>query len=205
MGRRRRVRRQAPAWLGDLTSAEAECVTCIAGVAEAGKVWIGGDSRCTEGTRAYQIVEPKVFRKGEMIFGCCGAARYGEIMKYAFDLPEHPKGMSVEKYLHTLFVAEVRGILAEQGFMKSENEVVEVSNGSAIFGYRGHLWWLDDDLGIGRAHDNFNAIGTGDAYALGALSVLPKTMRPAHRVRTALEVAARHDMACGAPFKVLSL
>jgi len=62
-------------------------MTCIVGLVENGKVYIGGDSAGVAGLDITTRKDEKVFQKENMIFGFTSSFRMGQILRYSFKNP----------------------------------------------------------------------------------------------------------------------
>ena len=175
-------------------------MTCIAGLVDKGKVWIGGDSFIgSADSFDYDLSDSKVFRKGEFLYGCSGDARDAQILKYIFRPPAQPKRMSDLTYLATTYVDALRDLMVEQGRGVVE-EGVSKFNGHLLIGYRGSLYELLGTYTVLRSPRKMAAMGCGNHLALGAMSVAKGTGR--ERVKAALEAAAMWSAGVKPPFKI---
>lgn len=178
-------------------------MTCIIGVVEGDKVWMGGDSAGITGYGLTVRADQKVFRNGEFLMGFCGSYRMGQILRYAFVPPKHPKRVDVYRYMVTTYVDAVRDALKKGGFARRKEEVEEI-DGSFMVGYRGRLFMVEEDYQIAEAVDGFAAIGCGQEIAQGALCVTDG-MDPRKRIRAALDAAERYSAGVRRPFTVQML
>src|SRR5436305_5717111 len=95
-------------------------MTCIVGVAEQGVVYIGGDSAAVSSYNKTVKRDPKVFKKGDLLFGTCGSVRMRQLLQYKLDIPVYSGGDLME-YLVTHFINAVRDCFKDGGFAKAEN------------------------------------------------------------------------------------
>jgi hypothetical protein len=102
----------------------------------------------------------------------------------------------------TTFIDAVRDCLKAHGYAKKKEE--QESGGTFLVGYRGRLFFIDDDYQVGEAADGYNAVGCGLESANGAMFASPHV--PARqRVRTALEAAERFSAGVRGPFNIVNL
>jgi len=165
---------------------------------------MGGDSAGVAGLSLTVRADQKVFRNGDMLFGFCGSYRVGQVMRYAFVAPKHPRRVDVHRYMVTDFVDAMRETLKKAGVGKKQNEVEEMEDGAFLVGYRGHLFEIHSDYQVGEAVDGFSATGCGEEIAQGALFVT-QTVEPRKRVRMALEAAERYSAGVRRPFYIMQL
>jgi ATP-dependent protease HslVU (ClpYQ) peptidase subunit len=177
-------------------------MTCIVGLVHDGKVYMGGDSAGVCGYDLQVRADEKVFQNGEFIMGFCGSFRMGQLLRYKFKPPAHYPGVPDDEYMVTTFIDSVRECLKTGGYAWNENG--RESGGRFLVGYRGHLFFIDNDYQVGRLADGFAAVGCGDQIAHGALyATIGKP--PEERIKTALEAAERFSAGVRGPFVIKSL
>lgn len=179
-------------------------MTCIVGIAEGGKVIIGGDSAGVGGYSLTVRSDEKVFKNGEFLFGFTTSFRMGQILRFAFSPPARVENIDDYKYLTTTFIDAVRAALKAGGFAMVENGGER--GGTFLFGYRGGLYIVDSDYQVGASRDGFMACGCGDQIANGAMFATAGLIKdPQVRVKLALEAAERLSAGVRAPFSILEI
>jgi len=174
-------------------------MTCVVGVVEGERVYIGADAAGVNGWEVRESTVPKMFVNGAFVIGYTTSFRMGQILQH--HLRVTPQGTEDEmEYMVCTFVEAVRGCLKEYGFSKVENNVEE--GGFFLVGYKGRLYGVERDFQVNASADGIEAMGCGRQYALGALRVL-ETMPARERVVRALEVAAYYSGGVMGPFSVL--
>jgi ATP-dependent protease HslVU (ClpYQ) peptidase subunit len=177
-------------------------VTCIVGLVDNGKVYIGGDSAGVAGLKLAVRADQKVFHNGPMIFGFTTSFRMGQLLRYAFTVPDHDPRVDVDRYMVTTFVDALRTCLKAGGFAKKTNE--EESAGTFLVGYQGRLFRVEEDYQVGFNVVGFDAVGCGEQIAQGALYA--SQGNPAQeRVKQALEAAEYFSAGVRQPFVVEEL
>jgi ATP-dependent protease HslVU (ClpYQ) peptidase subunit len=182
-------------------------MTCIIGLVEHETVSIGADSLAITGCVEQQLTSPKVFfcKERACLIGYSGTVRMANLLQHQFVPPEHPAMMSTEKYLATLFVDGLRATLKEAGTAAKTNEQ-EVATGSLLVGYRGRLYKIGYDYGLMESAAGFDAVGSGEEVALGAIHATQgMDLPPLTRIRLALEAAADLCRGVRGPFVIESL
>lgn len=192
-------------------------MTCVVGLAVNSNVWIGADSQAGDGGDwpRTQRSDSKVFILDQysmdlrMLIGFTWSWRFGQLLRYGFELPPHPDGMATHEYLCTLFVDAVRARLREGGYAKIESN--REDGGHCLIGYCGQIWTLYADYqieGHGVSLDaitgddvQYYAVGSGMKYACGALYATPGIC-PRDRVLDAIRAAAHFDRSVGGPFTI---
>jgi ATP-dependent protease HslVU (ClpYQ) peptidase subunit len=187
-------------------------MSCVVGIFDKNSVIIGGDSAVVEAKSTIQTdMSPKVFRlhtqQGEYLIGHTGSGRLGNVLRHAFTPPpfERRSG-SLEEYIVTHFIDALRESLKRAGFAKVENGAERVGGGKMLVGFRGQLFWIEDDYQVGQPMQGYAAIGSGETYALGAfysLQAIEHALTPEDQVRLALEAAAEHNTCVRPPFIII--
>ena len=175
-------------------------MTAIVGLAQGGKVYIGGDSAGVSGLSLTVRADAKVFRKDRYVFGFTTSFRMGQLLRYSLTLPK-PAG-ELDAFMATVFVDALRECLKNGGWARKENEREE--GGTFLVGVKGRLYAVYDDYQVAKAADGFAAVGCGDEIALGALYATAGTgLGPRKRVVRALAAAERFSAGVRGPFVCL--
>lgn len=178
-------------------------MTCIIGLAQGGKVWMGGDSASASGWQMRKVSLPKVFKVQEFLIGYTSSFRMGQILEHHLNVPTQ-NGQSDVKYLVTQFIPRVRDCLKERWFDNIKNE--DAKSGIFLLGYRGHLYRVDSDFQVNEYVDDFDACGCGESYALAAMKVLlTLCVPPEECISRALEIVAYFSGGVCRPFHILSV
>lgn len=180
-------------------------MTCIAGIASGGRVWIGGDAGTYDDEEAWILKEPKVFKNGDFLIGISGSGRAHGLLKYAFVPPDHPASLTDLEFLNQIFVTELRKQMDAYGFLKNVNGIDSLKNFAALLGYNGELYFIEDDLQVGQTVNDINACGAGGTAARAAMLAQPASVKPVARIKKALHVAEYMSTKVRSPFTVLSI
>jgi hypothetical protein len=125
----------------------------------------------------------------------------GQLLRWSLR-PPVPEG-GLERFLATTFVDEVRQCLKTGGWAGIENSREE--GGTFLLGIQGRLFTIMDDFQVGEAADGYDAVGSGDALALGALYATANlNLYPTERITLALSAAAAHTPFVMQPFTICS-
>lgn len=175
-------------------------MTCIVGIVQKGKVYMGADSAGTDAYYNQQIRrDPKIFRNGDLLIGYCGSFRMGQLLGLGLNAPTPKANQKPENYMVSELIPVIRTLLKENGYAKVENNVEE--GGQFLVGYDGRLFNIESDFQVGESDDSFDACGAGAPVALGALYATRKNPKPRDRMKLALEAAARFNASVRPPFK----
>ncbi len=178
-------------------------MTAIVGVRckKTGKVWIGADAAGVNGDYSIQLRgDPKVFRNGPFVIGYTSSFRMGQLLQHVLIAPKHPANMPDMEYLVCRFIPEVRKVLKDGGFQKTENSQDE--GGQFLLAYRGSLYEICSDYQVASPLEGIAAVGAGASVALGAMYALARKM-PAQRIEAALRIAAKLNCTVHPPFVVM--
>jgi ATP-dependent protease HslVU (ClpYQ) peptidase subunit len=177
-------------------------VTCIVGVVENNKVYIGGDSAGVAGYSLTIRKDKKVFRNGEFLIGGTSSFRMIQLLHYAFEPPPYDENIDLEKYMATAFVDAIRECFKRGGYAQVESQ--QESGGHFLIGFRGRLFHVEADYQVGEALSSYDAVGCGADVALGCLYATPD-MQSLKRIELALRAAEAHSAGVRAPFFIESL
>lgn len=177
-------------------------MTCIVGIAEGGKVYIGGDSAGTAGMDLHKRKDKKVFRNGDFIMGFTSSFRMGQLLEHALTVPKRHADEDVFSFMVNQFVNAVRDCLKSGGYATSNNSAE--SGGTFLVGYEGRLFCIHSDYQVAESLHGFDACGCGDSFALGSLySTSGET--PIYRLKMALEAAEEFSAGVRSPFNYVSI
>jgi ATP-dependent protease HslVU (ClpYQ) peptidase subunit len=178
-------------------------MTCVVGLVEGGRVYMGADSALCDGYEVRAMAGTKMARVGEMLIGHTGTTRLLQLVQYMVKPVAQPEGMSDEEWLVSVFIADVRRVVKENGYTKVEN-AVESMDGGLLIAYRKHLYLVGASYQLCETKDGFEAIGCGREYAIGAMLALVDRW-PRERLLRSLECAAVVCANVCAPFVVEEL
>lgn len=183
-------------------------MTCIVGVEHEGSVYIGGDSAAIDECMGICLcADEKVFITdgGDLAIGYAGSFRIGQLMRYAFVVPDQPSKKDDMAYMVTDFVDAVRAVQRDKGAMTKENEL-EVHDAELVVGYNGKLYVVDAYYRVGRPVEDYTAVGSGAPVALGALyATRGQDLTPEDRIRLALKASSEYSAGVRPPFHIVRL
>ncbi len=130
-------------------------MTCIAGLVEGGRVWIGGDSCASNADTWHDVGPVKVFHLGELLVGVAGSVRVADLVRY------HVPGLRAndeppDRFLRSTFAAALWTVLREADQLR-EGEF----EGELLVGFAGRLVMVQSDLSILDSAEGGAAIGSG--------------------------------------------
>ena len=175
-------------------------MTCIVGLRQGGKVYVGGDSAGISGWDVTVRVDPKIFISGDYAIGFTTSFRLGQLLQFRLKLPEPPRSRKrLYPFMVNEFVEATRECLKTGGVATNENEAEH--GGTFLVGVRGRIFIVESDYQVIEPAAPFAAVGSGAPYALGSLATSKGS--PVARVRQALSVAERFCAGVRPPFRVL--
>lgn len=168
-------------------------MTTIVGFLEPGVgVWIGADTRATEGNYIAQAQIGKIVRLNGFMIGCCGDLR---TMNVLASMRSRPASIGA-------LVESMRGALTKSGYIAhTAAGAPDFDQGFLVATKRG-LWEVDSAFGFNEApRKTLVSAGSGSAVALGAgFAMRGKPGKDTCTV--ALNAAAALDNMTGAPFQL---
>jgi ATP-dependent protease HslVU (ClpYQ) peptidase subunit len=169
------------------------------------EIVFGGDRRVTNG-RINILATSKVFKKKKMLFGVSGKALLLQTLMHDFEIPRHPKNMSDEKYMYTIFINALKSIF-EKNRVSQIDKNTETTFSSILIGYKNIIYTISSDLCILKYASKFICIGSGRDYATGVLeSILRKTnVLDIESIKQAIQITAKYDYACDSNINVVTI
>lgn len=187
-------------------------MTLIVGLAHGGCVYMGTDSAEAGVNNLSVRRDPQIVWKGPFLFGIPGIFRLENLVRYYLDISTDDPELDVRGYLTTRVAAPLREWLQKKQFevplrtnsrLESRPELRDFQ-GLLLIGYPGRLCQVGPAGQLVEALDGYDALGTGDEIALGALRAT-RNEAPELRVFSALHAAEYLSGAVRAPFHVYRL
>jgi hypothetical protein len=117
-------------------------MTCIVGIVENGKVYIGADSASVDAD-SYEVRKtklPKVFKRGNFLIGYTTSFRMGQLLQHSLYVREQNLDEEDIEYMVLGFIEAVRKLFKDAGYsLIKENQE---SGGNFLVGYKGHLYHI---------------------------------------------------------------
>ena len=177
-------------------------MTCIAGLIDNGKIYMGADSAGVSGHSLRVRADEKVFIKGDFIMGFTTSFRMGQLLRYNLRIPPQGKDTDIFEYMVTSFVESVRKCLKDGGFAEKKDE--HEKGGTFLVGYAGRLFCVNSDYQVEETLLPYAATGCGEDIALGALFANGH-LKPEERILQALEAAEQFSAGVRRPFVIKQL
>jgi hypothetical protein len=182
-------------------------MTCIAGIIENTKIFIGAESAGTDSDANLTIRKaPKVFRVRDFLIGGAGSFRINQIVEHVFIPPPRPARMNIKRYMVSEFIPELRLTLLNQGALNTIKGTTQEYDGNFLVGYKEHLFLIYDDFDVEEIQEHYHACGCASAYALGALYASGRiNAGPEERLEQAIQAAVKFSGACRGPIIIRSI
>ena len=175
-------------------------MTCVCGLVTQQSVWIAADSA---GSDSYSIAissSHKVFRHCALIFGVAGSLRHMQLLHHFLELPEHFETYSAEAYIVGPVIDAIR-LCFGRGELDAKVDAKDHIGCAILIGYQGALYRVNEDYGVLTITRGYDAIGSGDDVAKGALYATPR-LPPQERLHCALDAAVEHTPFVRPPYVV---
>ena len=195
-------------------------MTTIIGLQGDGFSVICTDSRIStmdEGGFASQITtlgknSSKVAVNGKYLLGAAGDVRAINILHHVFQPPAPPPGTTgskLDQFFTTKFVPSLRATFEVQGYAapeRDESSHIAEQGSTVICSLQGNIYVVDGDYSWTSDVSGIYALGTGSAYALGAMSILIPKKKAFNIAQAktlclkAIAVSAKFDPYTGPPY-----
>lgn len=154
----------------------------------------------------------KIAQLGNCLVGVAGDVRAINLIGYSFQPPQPSnglKGRKLDEFVTNKFIPALRECFDNNGYSPPPSATSEhtAEHGSVILAaINSTIYQIDNDYAWGTDVGGLYAIGTGAAYAMGAMAVLctnGQSLTQAKRNSLkAVAVAAKYDPHTGNPYKV---
>jgi len=142
-------------------------MTCIVGMVEKKRVYLGADSVGSNGWDLMARIDKKICRNGNMIFGFTSSYRMSQVLQYKFVPPVHSREVTTDYYMRTAFIDEVRKVLKDGGYSVIKDNAER--GGTFLVGYCGRLFEVEGDFQVAERADKYSSVGCGSRHALASL------------------------------------
>lgn len=177
-------------------------MTCIVGVIQKEKTYIGADSAGVAGLDVSIRKDPKVFKVGDFVIGCTSSFRMIQLLRFSLQLPKVYPDADIYQYMCTEFINAVRTCFRNGGFLRLDSNVE--SGGKFLVGYKDRLFVIESDYQVGENEKKYDAVGCGEPFALGALDAMADNIPAEEMINKALIIAAYRSGGVRPPFIIES-
>jgi ATP-dependent protease HslVU (ClpYQ) peptidase subunit len=180
-------------------------LSCVVGFISSNKVYFGADSAEVGSDCVDLRADPKVFQRGNYLFGFVGSWRFGQLIQYEMPLPTKvPKlGESVHEWMVKQWVPRI---------MEATKELKEEERGNVLIGFShidvGRMYAIyGHNYQVAAPMNDYYALGSGEQVAKGAMYAGLKYIRnnPTQIIGDALQAASQFCTGVRSPFLILSV
>jgi len=178
-------------------------MTCIIGFIDKSKrkMTIAGDRLGSNGHTGSPINQPKIFKRGKILFGYTSSFRYGQILEHYLTIPKDTR-KSAYDYMVLDLVPLIRTILEEHKYTGSDEKA---KSGVSIFMYKGFVYELQSDWSV-LEYTNIRSVGSGEDVATGAMIALRDIpMSAKKRANIVLDAASEVVVSVGGGNDIITL
>ncbi len=167
-------------------------MSILVAMIDKGTAWIGSDTQVTDGGTRW-LLEPKWAFAPPWAFGVVGSARAATVLAH-----KAPQVFGVSNTIHDVCFNAREALLAD-GFKPANGEVPGIPDFDMLVARGPYLWWIGDDFSGEAVKPGLPvAIGSGDAYAFGAMMVMQELGKsPEATLRAGLRAAMKFSTSCG--------
>ena len=180
-------------------------MTCIAGINTGKKIIIAGDRKGSNGFTYSQYKKPKVFKKGNFIFGVAGNYIIMQIIANNFDAPKRFVGQETDDYIYNTVTNYIFRLLDSNNALALVDG--EKSFHAAFFiGYEKELYGLYGNFQININSKNYDAVGSGENHAMASLySTAGLDITHEDRLRKAIVCASEFVLSVDSDIDIVEL
>ena len=163
---------------------------------------LGADSQVTDGDkRIISPSTPKIVKLKKYLLAVSGDCRPGDVLTYNWTPPAYD-GTNPVTFMGRKIIPSIIAAFKMQGFDYTKDGI----SYSYLLAFAGNVFEIGDDLSVTQSSDGLYGVGSGSAYALGALAgQLPNLANPewaTDRILEALAISAKYDINTAAPFQI---
>jgi len=163
---------------------------------------LGADSQVTDGDkRIISPSTPKIVKLKKYLLAVSGDCRPGDVLTYNWTPPAYD-GSNPVTFMGRKIIPSISAAFKLQGFDYTKDGI----SYSYLLAFAGNVFEIGDDLSVTQSADGLYGVGSGSAYALGALAgQLPNLANPewaTDRILEALAISAKYDINTAAPFQI---
>lgn len=173
-------------------------MTTIIGMKTEKGALLVADRRANVSGRSETLAEPKVFPAGELLIGYSGTLRAAQALRHHLSLRERAKGETPMQYVAGFVAGEIMVTLAHHVGKSDDRAEVIVACG-------GEIYVIYSEGSVVAPSRGYDAIGSGQDYALAAMYANRHMADPRLRLWKAMEAAAEFDLYTGTPFEFFEL
>jgi ATP-dependent protease HslVU (ClpYQ) peptidase subunit len=177
-------------------------MTCIVGIVNNGKIWMGSDSCISDSVLSETVPIDKVMIKKNVMIGVAGNFRLFDLIdQHYYGIKKSIKS----NYIRGDFIENIISILEVNKMLgKNENDIMELSENNLLIGFDKKLYYIEKSLAVFNCPSWGYAIGSGSDVAKGSL-LSTQDKKPKDRIMSALYASTMVCSDVKEPFKIYTL
>lgn len=187
-------------------------MTTIAAIEGNGWVVIGADSQSSDDD-GFSVMIPngKVFKNGHLVIAGAGSVRGINILEHDFNPPPIGQQKNIDKYVTSILIPAMRRTFADAGYEVVKAETAAENDNIWIVVVKGKVYRINEDYGWERTTDNIYVAGSGERFALGAVTALAggalvDDIAKAKKIITkGLQIASKFDSSTGGKITITTI
>ena len=177
-------------------------MTCIIGLVEGGKTYMGADSAAVSGVNICTRKDEKIFHSPPFLIGFTTSFRMGQLLRYSLKIRGKVRNNDIFKFMCTHFVDACRESFKAGGWSGAVEG--RENGGCFLVAYKNRLFTVESDFQVGEVHDKYAALGSGDLVAMGAMHAT-QTENPIERINRALSASECFISSVRRPFYIYTM
>jgi ATP-dependent protease HslVU (ClpYQ) peptidase subunit len=174
-------------------------MTAIVAYAHGSRVYMGADSRVSDGDQHWSIGRSKIVSCSKALVGFCGDLACLNAAWYHLRVRAPKARQTADEWTARELVPAMRMAIAAQLGCSPAELPADRPRYSAVVAVRGTMAMLDGTEVVLPAGDCYACVGSGAPYASAVLASLDRP-KPAAAILAALDAASRHDLGCAPPY-----
>lgn len=187
-------------------------MTCIIGIKENGKVWLGSDKLCSSGN-GFKFLSKDLKQeyiywndKKEFLIGLAGNPRIANLLFCNNKISGKPLTDDPLKNIVNYLIPELQNILKNNECYMKYDDGSQKTDSWLIIGYKGGFFIVDPQFFVYEPIDNFCSIGSGSKIALGCLEILDELdYTPEQKIETTMKIVSKYITSVSEEFDILSI
>ena len=187
-------------------------MTCIIGIKEKGKVWMGSDKLCSNGHTKHIFQQPKINyiywnNKPEFLVGVTSFNPH--VMNLFFCnnyFTGEPLTNDPLKNIVNYLIPEIRKLLKDNDCYMKHEEGHQSIGSYFLISHKEKLFTMDPQFFVNESVENFVATGSGEEVAFGCLEILNElSYTPEQKIEKTMKIVSKHISSVSEEFDILSI
>tara|TARA_Y100000034_G_scaffold136870_1_gene216550 strand:+ start:2931 stop:3464 length:534 start_codon:yes stop_codon:yes gene_type:complete len=177
-------------------------MTCIVGIVENKKVYLGADSCASNNYTWNSSGNHKLFKTGDFLIGGTSSFRMIDLLAYKLYVKKAKK-IDTMTFMKTTFIDSIRELFSKNGYSEiSKNQEV---GGNFLIGFDKQIFEIQNDFSVLVIPEWGFSVGSGQDAARGSLYTTRNSNNPKKRLLKALAAAEAVVPSVRGPFNIMSI